>query len=71
MSRHGEHLRDVKPYLAPDSRARGAFIYVVGEWVDSRGRVVGYQTIPSTQHRGVMDVRPLPPLPEFEPVEPR
>jgi hypothetical protein len=66
MIRPHEHLRPVPPYLAQDSRATAAIVLVVGEWLDSRGRVVGYQVVPSTQHRRVLDIAPLPPVPAFE-----
>lgn len=64
-----EHLRAVTPYLAQDNRGTAAIVLVVGEWLDSRGRVIGYQVVPSTQHRRVLDIAPLPPVPAFEPAE--
>jgi hypothetical protein len=67
MIRTNEHLRQIAPYLALDARATSAIVLVVGEWLDSRGRVTGYQVVPSTQHRRLLDIRPLPPLPTFEP----
>lgn len=69
MIRPYEQLRGVPPYLAQDSRASGAIVLVVGEWLDNAGRVIGFQVVPSTQHRRVLDLKPLPPVPEFEPLE--
>jgi len=69
MSRH-EHFRPaIPPYAARDPRANGAIVLVVGHWLDDRGREIAVQVQGTTQRRSVMDVAPLPPLPQFEPVE--
>jgi hypothetical protein len=70
MSVYREHFRPaVPPYAARDTRANHAIVLVVGHWVDERGREIAVQVAATTQRRGLMDVAPLPPSPQFEPIE--
>lgn len=72
MSHQHEHFRPaVPPYAARDSRATGAIVLVLGHWLDSRGREIAVQVAGTSQRRGLMDVAPLPPAPQFEPIEDR
>jgi hypothetical protein len=68
--RPGEHFRPaVPPYAAIDNSLGGAVVLVLGHWLDARGREVAAEVATMAQRRRLLDLRPIPPAPAFQPFE--